>query len=118
MRISDWSSDVCSSDLQRPTKSTGYTSIQLYAYTMKRRRRDGEGRKQSASGAEPRQGGRRRGPGTSAGDRAGRRVPQGAAERPTGEQVDWRAFPPGGQPTATYSRAPGRDNRTNHHRQG
>src|SRR3546814_7434898 len=66
---------------QRPTKSTGYTSIQLYAYTMKRRRRDGEGRKQSASGAEPRQGGRRRGPGTSAGDRAGRRVPQGPAER-------------------------------------
>jgi chromosome partitioning protein len=78
---------------QRPTKSTGYTSIQLYAYTMKRRRRDGEGRKQSASGAEPRQGGRRRGPGTSAGDRAGRRVPQGPAERPTGDQVDWRAFP-------------------------
>jgi hypothetical protein len=60
---------------------------------MKRRRRDGEGRKQSASGAEPRQGGRRRGPGTSAGDRAGRRVPQGPAERPTGDQVDWRAFP-------------------------
>src|SRR3546814_1759065 len=70
---------------QRPTKSTGYTSIQLYAYTMKRRRRDGEGRKQSASGAEPRQGGRRRGPGTSAGDRAGRRVPQGRSEEPTSE---------------------------------
>src|SRR3546814_19840143 len=67
---------------------------------MKRRRRDGEGRKQSASGAEPRQGGRRSGPGTSAGDRAGRRVPQGPAERPTGDQVDWRAFPPGGQHTA------------------
>src|SRR3546814_18525972 len=84
---------------------------------MKRRRRDGEGRKQSASGAEPRQGGRRRGPGTSAGDRAGRRVPQGPAERPTGDQVDWRAFPPGGQHTASYYRGRGRDARSKPERQ-
>src|SRR3546814_5241877 len=85
---------------------------------MKRRRRDGEGRKQSASGAEPRQGGRRRGPGTSAGDRAGRRVPQGPAERPTGDQVDWRAFPPGGQHTASYYRGRGRDDRSKPARRG
>src|SRR3546814_4538848 len=87
MRISDGSSDVCSSDL-------------------------------SASGAEPRQGGRRRGPGTSAGDRAGRRVPQGPAERPTGDQVDWRALPPGGQHTASYYRGRGRDDRSKPARRG
>src|SRR3546814_7957903 len=101
-----------------PTKPTGYTSIQLDAYTMKRRRGEGEGRKQSASGAEPRQGGRSRGPGTSASDRAGRRVPQGPAERPTGDQVDWRAFPPGGQHTASYYRGRGRDDRSKPARRG